>query len=77
MDVSEEQREGYYRDETGQWRFDRRKTDRRRQRAQHPDARERRREFRRRADREVYERDHKQMIEEALQDFAEEHEGHL
>lgn len=38
---------------------------------------ERRKVFRRRADREIFERDHKTMIKEALEDFAEEHGGHL
>ena len=38
---------------------------------------ERRKVFRRKADREIYERDHKTMIKEALEDFAEEHGGHL
>ena len=36
-----------------------------------------RRIYRRKADRELYERDHKPMIKEALEDFAEEHDGHL
>lgn len=39
--------------------------------------RERRKLFRRKMDRELYERDHKVMIEDALNDFAEEHGGHL
>jgi len=39
--------------------------------------RERRKLFRRKMDRELYERDHKIMIDEALSDFAEEHGGHL
>jgi len=42
-----------------------------------PEIRERRKLFRRKLDRELYERDHKEMIEDALNDFAEKHGGHL
>lgn len=38
---------------------------------------DRRRNFRRKADRELYEKDHKVMIREALEDFAEEHDGRV
>lgn len=41
------------------------------------EVRERRNLFRRRVDRERFETDHKQMIDDALADFAEEHGGHL
>lgn len=75
--MTQERRDGFYKDDTGQWRHDRRKTDRRGAGRMHPDARERRKHFRRKADRELYELDHKTMIKEALEDFAEEHDGRL
>jgi len=73
----QEIRPGFYQDKNGNWRPDRRKGG--------PDRRgpvaardhERRRQFRRQIDRELYETDHKQQIEEALEDFAEEHGGRL
>jgi hypothetical protein len=38
---------------------------------------ERRKQFRRRADREILHHDHKEMISDALDEFAEHHHGHL
>ena len=72
-DVEEEVRPGYYKDEFGNWQKDRRKggPDRRLRGGSHADH-ERRKFFRRKADRELFERDHRQMIEDALEDFAEE-----
>ena len=68
----------YYTDPiTGERKPERRTgVDRRSQRPSREMA-ERRRAFRRQADRERYETDHKRMIEEALEDFAEEHGGRL
>jgi len=76
--MSEEVRPGYYKDKDGNWQVDRRSgIDRRDLTQASPVDRERRTYFRRQADRELYERDHKKMIEEALEDFAEKHDGHL
>ncbi|HDP36159.1 MAG TPA: hypothetical protein ENN29_13755 [Candidatus Hydrogenedentes bacterium] len=76
--MSEEVRPGYYKDRAGNWQVDRRSgIDRRDLSNPSPVDRERRNIFRRQADRERYERDHKIMVEEALEDFAEEHGGHL
>lgn len=77
--MTEETRPGHYLDSFGQWQPDRRKTPDRRALAPlaHQHDHERRRVFRRKADREIFEKDHRAMIEEALQDFASEHDGHL
>ncbi len=76
--MKDEIREGYYKDRYGNWQKDRRgAADRRGGRANYPLDHERRKMFRRKIDREVYNRDHKDMIEEALEDFAEDHDGHL
>ena len=76
--MKEEIREGYYRDKNGEWQVDRRTgKDRRYGKKQVPLDHERRCLFRRKADRELFDRDHKAMIDEALQEFAEEHGGHL
>ncbi len=72
--MSEEHRPGYYKDANGVWQKDRRVTpDRRRANASfsHHD---RRLFSRRKADREFVERSHREMIEDALEEFAEEHE---
>ena len=71
-----EHRPGYYMDKFGNWQPDRRKSSRRSAGA-FPLEHERRSQFRRKADRELYETDHKQAIKEALEDFAEEHDGKL
>jgi hypothetical protein len=64
---------GYYRDAEGALKHDRRKVDRRR--GPRADADGERRGFSRRAaDREFIEREHHSMIEEALTEFAAEHE---
>lgn len=76
--MSEGYREGYYKDKYGRWQKDRRAGgDRRATSKAFPLDHERRRMYRRKADREVLETDHREMIETALEDFAEEHEGHL
>ncbi len=71
-----EHRSGYYKDEFGNWQPDRRQASRRSSTA-FPFDHEQRKQFRRKADLELFETDHKQMIKEALEDFAEEHDGHL
>lgn len=71
-----EHRSGYYKDEFGNWQPDRRQNNRRSSGA-FPFDHEQRKQFRRKADMELFETDHKQMIKEALEDFAEEHDGHL
>lgn len=69
---------GYYLDAEGQLRPDRRRGfDRRVLRREEASHHEQRKYFRRQADRELYERDHKAMIKEALEDFAEDHGGRL
>ncbi|MCK5863469.1 MAG: hypothetical protein KAH38_13345 [Candidatus Hydrogenedentes bacterium] len=76
--MSEEVRAGHYKDKAGVWQVDRRSgIDRRDLRPVSQINHERRKLFRRQADRELYERDHKIMVEEALKDFAEHHDGHL
>lgn len=78
MNDEAQSRAGYYRDADGHWQVDRRSgTDRRAGQPAGAWSHERRCLFRRQADRELYEKDHKQMIEEALSDFAEEHEGRV
>jgi hypothetical protein len=75
--VSEEIREGYYQDKNGNWLKDRRKAvDRRTPDGPH-NHHEERRVFTRRITDGILKRDHKHMIEEALDDFAAEHDGHL
>ena len=76
MDDEVRTKAGFYRDSAGVWQPERRSgVDRRAGKPAEPWAHERRGMFRRQADRELYEKEHKQMIEEALEDFAEEHEG--
>ena len=76
--MSEEVRPGYYLDKDDTWQVDRRSgIDRRDLKLASTIDRERRKIFRRQADRELYERDHKIMMEEALKEFAEDHNGHL
>lgn len=67
---------GFYLDVDGNLQPDRRKTpDRRRGANRGMRQHDLRKFFRRKADRELFEKDHKAMIEEALEDFAEEHGG--
>ena len=70
----EEHRPGYYLDSDGVWQRDRRVTpDRRKAHMTFPHH-DRRTMGRRKADREYIEREHKHMIEDALEDFVVEHE---
>ncbi|MBI4557391.1 MAG: hypothetical protein HY706_07405 [Candidatus Hydrogenedentes bacterium] len=71
--MSEEQCPGYYQDESGNWQPDRRQTPDRRNLGSALHQHERRSFFRRKADRELLEKDHQVMIREALDDFAAEH----
>ena len=68
-----------WQDESGNWHLERRSGPDRRNNnnAEGEQFKELRKAFRRRADRELYEREHKAMIKEALEDFAEEHGGRL
>ncbi|HUW62199.1 MAG TPA: hypothetical protein VMZ06_14445 [Candidatus Bathyarchaeia archaeon] len=76
--MSEGHRTGYFRDRYGRWQKDRRAGEDRRSTGKTlPLDHERRRMFRRKIDREVLEKDHREMIESALDDFAEEHQGRL
>ena len=76
--MSDEQRAGHYQDQEGEWQSDHRMGGPdRRGRAEPSAAHEQRTQFRRRIDREVYERDHKEAIKEALEDFSEDHGGQL
>lgn len=73
-----EERPGYYRDVNGEWHKDRRKTDRRLPRVgdgnwPHHD---RRLQLRRKTDTEFVERDAKEQILDALDDFAAHHDSH-
>lgn len=69
--------EGFYVDASGTLQPERRKTTADRRARLDGFDHDRRGLFRRRADRELYETDHKVMIREALEEFAEEHDGHL
>ncbi|MBI5091255.1 MAG: hypothetical protein HZB26_02295 [Candidatus Hydrogenedentes bacterium] len=76
--MSDEIREGYYQDKHGNWLKDRRRDPDRRltETPQHHHHEERRLLSRRKTD-VILKRDHREMIEDALQDFAAEHDGHL
>lgn len=72
--MSGEHRPGFYLDSNGVWQQDRRITpDRRRGHTTFPHH-DRRLLGRRKADREFIERDHREMIEDALESFVAEHE---
>ncbi len=76
--ITEEFREGYFKDKYGRWQQDRRNgVDRRLAQKAVELAHERRRNYRRKADRELLEKDHRMMINDALDEFAGEHGGHL
>ena len=71
--VSEEIPEGYYRDHQGDLQRDRRKkVDRRANRPANMDG-DRRNMLRRHTDEAIMEREHHQMIEDALEEFAADH----
>lgn len=73
--TTQESRPGYYLDRHGVWQKERRTTPDRR-RGNHAFNHERRKMFRRKADRELYAKDHKRAIDDALEEFAAEHSGH-
>jgi hypothetical protein len=73
--ATEQSRPGFYLDRHGVWQKERRVTSDRRK-GNNMYNHERRKMFRRKADRELYSKDHKQMIADALDDFAAEHSGH-
>lgn len=75
--MDEEIRPGYYLDDAGEWQTERRSGKDRRK--MHPDKRhdDQRSSYRRKADREFIDREAKQAIEDALEDFAQEHGGHV
>ena len=76
--ITEEFREGHYKDKYGRWQQDRRSgVDRRLAQMAAELAHEQRRNYRRKADRELLEKDHRTMISDALDEFAGEHGGHL
>ena len=74
--VTDEVREGCFKDKYGRWHKDRRAGNDRRGGRAEDNENDRRKLFRRQADREIFKED-KQEIEDALKDFAEEHDGHL
>lgn len=71
--MEHETRPGYYLDANGEWQKDRRVLPDRRRNAQAFPHHDRRLMGRRKADREFIERDHREMITDALEDFAMEH----
>jgi len=73
--MSEQVPSGYYRDTEGNLKQERRHRDDRRQTARTGGDGDRRHHPRRAADREFVDREHHAMIEEALAEFAEEHES--
>ena len=75
--VSHEHRPGYYKDIKGEWQPERRVGKERRAGNWWEENDPRRKLIRRLADRDFIERDHRTQIEEALEDFAAEHDGHL
>lgn len=74
--VSDEKRAGHYEDKYGNWVKDRRRESDRRKDTGAFAHEERRNTGRRKTD-ALLERDHREMIEDALKDFAAEHGGHL
>jgi hypothetical protein len=68
-----ETRPGYYKDKYGQWQKERRVGPDRRRLRKEIHQRDRRTLSRRKADRVFLEKDHKEMIEDALEEFAEGH----
>lgn len=75
--MSQEIRPGYYLDHEGNWQRDRRSGHDRRTGQNDAAFRDRRLSLRRQADREFLERETKAEIQDALEDFAKEHGGHL
>lgn len=75
--MQDEIRDGFFKDKYGRWQADRRSGKDRRATQPNAHDHERRKFFRRKVDREILNKDHKTMIEDALEEFAEEHDGHL
>ncbi|MFP4500336.1 MAG: hypothetical protein ACLFTT_04995 [Candidatus Hydrogenedentota bacterium] len=75
--MTQKVRPGYYEDAEGNWQPDRRSGKDRRTANWWEDTDDRRKHVRRKIDRDLIEREHKLQIQEALEDFAEEHEGRL
>lgn len=75
--MSKSHENGFYVDGSGMLQPDRRKGNDDRRARKDGSEHDRRSNYRRMADREIFETDHKVMIREALEDFAEEHDGHL
>ena len=77
--MEEDVHPGQYKDKYGRWQKNRRVLADRRLNGPGAFQREhrRRRVARRQADRERMDVDHRDMINEALEDFASEHDGHL
>lgn len=75
--MSEEIRPGFYKDRYGNWQADRRMADDRRSLGKSHNGHDRRKMFRRKVDRELLKFDHQNMIADALEEFAEQHDGHL
>ena len=72
--MSSSSRPGYYRDQHGNWQKERRQNpDRRRGNTEDHFGYERRRVLRRKSDLEALEQEHREMVEEALKDFASHH----
>ena len=69
--VSDEHRPGHYRDHQGHWQHDRRlKGSDRRHAESAPERKERRTRGRRTSDQDMVDREHREMIREALDDFT-------
>ena len=65
---------GHYQDEKGDWHADRRKSEDRRNRAGKGEEGEKRGSLRRKADRQRVDREHKEMIRDALDSLGSEEE---
>jgi hypothetical protein len=76
MVVTEEIKPGHFKDTNGEWQEERRSGRDRRSATMEFPHRDRRTMGRRKADMEFLERDTRQQIEEALEDFAAEHNDH-
>ncbi len=79
--MSKNSRPGYFQDKNGEWHADQRHENERRtpreRRETHPDSfdRERRNYNRRATDEALQDREHQEMMDSALVDFAKEHEN--
>lgn len=74
IEVQEETRPGYYKDRWGHWQKDRRTQENRRGSRARSNEEERRRHIRRKSDQDLVDHEHREMIEEALEDFSVEHD---